>query len=299
MTAHANGVDVLSLPPVRAVLAPVDGSKLSYTALLVADELAERLGIEIHVLTAVPHEGDVPAGQQRLAALLPPGRPVHPIMAVDPDPANAICETSIRIDKAIICMATHGRGRSSALLGSVSTAVIARSRGPLVLAGRSLGHASGLLWEDEPIRLAKFRGGGVVVCLDETEASVRLLEMGHGWAARLGEPLIALTVAELLPPPVDGGEVHRLFGPDGDVEAFLNKATAPLRAQGFDVLTRALYDPISPADGVESYLSGSPGAMVLAGWRPRSPLTRLVSRNTTATVVRHSPSPVLVVPLND
>ena len=77
----------------------------------------------------------------------------------------------------------------------------------------------------------------------------------------------------------------------------LEQVTAPLRQQGVEVITRAIYDPISPAEGVESYLRDSPGALVVVGWRPRSPLSQLVSRNTPATIIRYSPSAVLVVPL--
>ena len=77
MNAKANGVDVLAVPSVLAVLVPVDGSALSKTALLAADELAERLKLEVHLMTAVPHESDVPAAKRRLAAMASPDRPVH------------------------------------------------------------------------------------------------------------------------------------------------------------------------------------------------------------------------------
>ncbi len=297
MNAKANGVDVSAVPSVLAVLVPVDGSALSKKALLAADELAERLKFDIDLMMAVPHESDVPAAKRRLAAMASPGRPVHCSVVVDPDPANAICGALERTDRSIICMAARGRGSTSALLGSVSSAVIARSHKPLILAGRSIGRPAGLTWEDEPVLLSKYRGGGVVVCLASVKDSPSLLEAGRGWAAGLGEPLIALTVAELLPPSVDGGEGHRLFGPDGDVDAFLEQVTAPLREQGVEVVTRAIYDPISPAEGVESYLRDSPGALVVVGWRPRSLLSQLVSRNTPATIIRYSPSPVLAVPL--
>jgi hypothetical protein len=132
-------------------------------------------------------------------------------------------------------MATHGRGRSVALVGSVANEVVARGHDPLILAGPLVG--------DRPL------GADVVTCVDETPASAALVPIGLAWARRLREPLTVLTVAEPVPPPLDDRPERRRFGPDGDVEAFLEAMVAPVRSEADDVPLRTVpvYDPISPA----------------------------------------------------
>jgi nucleotide-binding universal stress UspA family protein len=183
-------------------------------------------------------------------------------------------------------MATHGRGRSAALIGSVATDVVARGHDPVVLVGPAP--------PDHP------NGHGVIVAVDETPASADLLPVGLGWAGLLGEPLTVATVAEPVPGPVRPDRaVRRVFGPDGDVHEFLDRLVAPLRAAGHTVETLALYDPISPAEGLEAHLKNHPAALVVVSSHTRTGPARLVFGSVAAAIVRRSPSPVLVVPRPD
>jgi nucleotide-binding universal stress UspA family protein len=294
------GVDVVEALPAVAftsALVPFDGSETSKAGLLVADELADRLGLEIYALYAVPREADVPEGRRRLSTARLSSRPVYHTLVVDPDPANAICQALASRPSSVLCIGSHGRGRSAALVGSVSRAVMARTHRQAVLAGPSLGRPGGIWWEDDPVCLSRYRGGGVVACLGDMETAPTLLHAALRWAKQLGETLIAITVAEPVPRPLDEGPVHRAFGP-ADVDEFLAQATVHVREKGVDVVCRPIYDPISPAEGVYGYLKEAPGALAVAGWRPRPKLPRLVSKATTANIVRSSPSPVLVVPLD-
>lgn len=295
------GVEVVETLPTVAFtrsLVPFDGSEISKAGLLVADELADRLGLEIYALYAVPREGEVPEGRRRLSTARLSSRPVHHTLVVDPDPAHAICQALASRPSAVLCIGSHSRGRSAALVGSVSRAIMARARQQAVLAGPSLGRPGGIWWEDDPVRLSSYRGGGVVVCLGDMKTGPTLLRAALWWAKQLGETLIAITVAEPVPRPLDEGPVRRAFGP-ADVDEFLAQATVDVREKGVDVVCRPIYDPISPAEGVYGYLKEAPGALAVAGWRPRPRLPLLVTRGTTANIVRSSPSPVLVVPLGE
>jgi nucleotide-binding universal stress UspA family protein len=138
------------------------------------------------------------------------------------------------------------------------------------------------------------------VAVDDTPASAALLPIGLGWAELLEEPLTVTTVVEPVPPPVRPDHpARRRFGPDGDVEAFLDGLVAPARRQGHKVEALPLYDPISPASGLELYLRDNPATLVVVASHARTGPTRIVFGSEAAAIVRRSPSPVLVVPRPD
>jgi nucleotide-binding universal stress UspA family protein len=112
----------------------------------------------------------------------------------------------------------------------------------------------------------------------------------------LHERLVVVTVAEPVPPPVTVGPARRRFGPDGDVDAFLQSLVRRVLGDDGDVEIRPIYDPISPAIGLCSYLVDRPASLVAVSSRARIGLERLVFGSTAAAMVRCSSSPVLVVP---
>jgi nucleotide-binding universal stress UspA family protein len=267
------------------ILVPLDGSRFSERALPVAIWLAERLDADIHLFSAVATVGELVARDEQLAEYQIPGPSVEREVVVDLDPAGAIHEALRRLGDAVACMASHGRGRSAALIGSVATDVVARGRDPLIVVG--------------PMIDERFPGSNVLVCVDETPGSAALLPIGQRWAALLREPLIVVTVAEPVPPAIHSGPVRRLFGPDGDVDAYLEALVRPIRREGGDVKTLALYDPISPAEGMRTYLRDHPAALVVVGSHARKGISRLVFGSTSASIVYGNPSPVLVAPRPD
>jgi nucleotide-binding universal stress UspA family protein len=274
-----------TLPEViRHIVVPLDGSEFSEAALPVAARLADRLDADVHVLSAVPSVDDVEARQRALATVDAGDRLVERAVVVDLDPVGAIHETLRRLREAVACMASHGRGRTAALIGSVASEVVARGRDPVVVVG--------------PMVDERVRGKGVIVCVDETAGSAALLPIGQRWARLLGERLIVVTVAEPVPESVHGGPEHRRFGPQGDVEAYLESLVEPLRAEG-DVEARVVWDPISPAAGLELLLRDEPAFLVVVASHARTGLARAVFGSVAAEVVRTSPSPVLVAPRSD
>jgi nucleotide-binding universal stress UspA family protein len=208
------------------------------------------------------------------------------VVVVSLDAAGAIHEALRLAAPALACMATHGRGRSAALLGSVAMETLARGHDPLILIGPFVG--DGPRPESEP--------RGVMVCVDQSPFSELLVADAFAWAAELDEPLVIVTVAEPAPPPLRPGPVHRRFGPDGDVGAFLAALAAPVADQGVDVVTQVIWDPVSPADGLRQYLEERPAFLTVAGSHPRAGPTRLAFGSVAFNVVRHSRSPVMVVP---
>ena len=272
---------------VETVLVPLDGSEPSRRALPFAVLLAARLGATVHLLSAVADEDEVAAREAELAAVQVRSGPVRRTVVVDLDPAGAIHQALKQLGSAVVCMAAHGRGRSAGLVGSVATEVVARGHDPLFLVGPLVG--------DRPL------GADVVTCVDETPASAALVPVGMAWARHLCEPLTVLTVAEPVPPPLDDRPARRRFGPDGDIEAFLEAMVAPVRGESGDVPLRTtpVYDPLSPADGVRTYLLDHPAFHLVVSSHARTGLSRVVFGSVAAAIVHHSTAPVLLVPRPD
>jgi nucleotide-binding universal stress UspA family protein len=272
--------DVVVPDAVDAVVIPLDGSEFSLVALPVGLELANALHAAVHVVSAVGTEDEVTAREAYLDSL-GLGPAVTRMVVVDLDPAGMIHESIKRLGRAVACVATHGRGRTAALVGSVATDVVARGHDPLVVVG--------------PFVEAAPRGKGLVASVDDTPAAGSLVQVASGWARLLGQPLVIVTVAEPVPEPVRP-PARRVFGPDGDVDAYLDSLAAPLREGGIDVDTAPVYDPIGPGEGVHAYLESHPAALVAVNSRAREGVARLVFGSTAASIIYHSTAPVLVVP---
>jgi nucleotide-binding universal stress UspA family protein len=274
---------------VDVMLVPLDGSGFSQAAVPVAARLAARLDAEIHLFSAVRTAEEVEARDRELAGVVIPGHAVHRTVVVDADPAGAIHEALRKLDNGVACMATQGRARSAALVGSVATEVVARGRDPLILVCPYVDVAR--------------RTAGVVACVDDDPAAPALARIALGWAGLLGERCTVLTVAEDVaedvPEPVTGGPTRRRFGPDGDVRAFLDRLVEPLRAAGHAVDATVRFDAVSVWGGLYRYLMDRPATLLVAGTRARTGVPRLVFGSVASSIVRHSESPVLVVPRED
>jgi nucleotide-binding universal stress UspA family protein len=272
---------------VESVLVPLDGSMFSATALPVAARLAAQLAVEeVRLFSAVPTEDDVPERDRELALVDIPCALLTREVVVDLDPAGAIHEALRRLGPtAVACMASHGKGRSAALMGSVTTQVIARGHDPLVVVG--------------PVVDEKPRGEGVVLCVDDSPVSFAMVPIARRWALLLGESLTVLTVAEPVPPPLDDRPVFRRWGPDGDPMAFLDAMVRPIIEAGEKVETAVIYDPVGPADGIVTFNDERPASIVILSSHVRTGVTRLVMGSVSSNVVHASRSPVLIVPRPD
>lgn len=270
----------MSSAEVRALLVPVDGSDFSAAAVPVAADLARRFGARVDLLSVVDRDEAREPRERALADLTAPGVEVTREVVVADDPAAAIDE-ALRTGDRVACMATHGRSRSAALVGSVAHGVITRSRAPLIVTCPYVRPVGG--------------GRGVLGCVDPSDTSGAVVPVTLEWAHRLGEPAVVVTVAENVPAPVTGGPARRAFGPDGDPQLFLDEVVAAAGVEG-EVATRVVEDPISVWSGLYHHLRQQPATLLVVSTRSRSGLARAALGSVAAQIVRHSPAPVLVVP---
>ena len=115
---------------------------------------------------------------------------------------------------------------------------------------------------------------------------------------RPGNVLDVVTVAEpSLPPVRPDATWHRRQGPEEDADAYAARLGEKWKDVAAEVGTEVVYDPISPADGLRTYLDGSPAGLVAVTTHARTGLRRVLLGADAANIVHASTAPTLVVPL--
>jgi nucleotide-binding universal stress UspA family protein len=271
----------------RHFVVPLDGTPFSTTAIPTASQLAERLDASVTLFSAVDSVDEEPGRVAWLESLEVVKRRVEYDVVVNRDPAGAIHETLRGLPCSIACMASHARVRMAAMTRSVLTELLVRGHDQVIAVGPGRGDFAPST-EHQPLR-------GVVVGVDDNAEAAHLLEVAADWSAQLREPLAVLTVAEPVPPQVVSGPVRRRYGPD-DVDGFLRTLLARARLDAVELEPRVLYNPISPVNGIISWVYEHPTVLVIVGTAAPTGLERLAKGSTAAAITRESAAPVLVVP---
>jgi nucleotide-binding universal stress UspA family protein len=270
--------------PVSWLVVPLDGSPLAERSLGPARGIAERLGARVHLLNVSSSPEEAELHRTGLSALAAAGDLSWEVVLAERN-AEAIEATRDRLSPALVCMATHGRGRNAVFVGSVATAVLRHSDVPALLVG-----PRATLGETQTKRL--------VVCVDGTPESEGLVTVAAAWASALGLAISIVTVAEPVPESVrEHGHYGRMFGPDIDGDQYIAGLVGQWRDRIPGIDGTAIYNPVTVGGAVVEHLETEPPALVLLGTRARTGLPRLVLGSVAATVVHESPCPALVFPL--
>ena len=281
----------------RYVLVALDGSKFAAAAAHTGRALAARFDAELHTVSVAEDADEVEVLRSDAAAVLgPDGAAEHVHVVVGDDPAAVIAETAAGLGSSLLCMSTHGRGRvTGAVTGSVARSLLQRTREPIVAVG-PFADRPGPFSSGAPIPLSVPR---LVACVDGSPPSESLLPVAGAWADALGMSLTILTVAEPAPPPVRPDATwYRRHGPEEDADAYIRRLGEKWRDAAKEVNAEVVYDPISPADGLRTYLDQNPAGMVAVTTHARSGLRRVLLGADAANIVHASTAPALVVPVS-
>jgi nucleotide-binding universal stress UspA family protein len=286
----------------RQVLVPLDGSALGAHALPTARALADRFGAEVQSIGIA--RNDAEADEMREHAIGGLGgldAEDRVTVVVADDPVDAIERRLEQLESALLCMATHGRGRAvGSLVGSVARSLFERSREPIVAVGpfaeRPPDFVSRKSPAPLPVPLAVAR---LVACVDGSPASEAVLPAAAAWAATLGMSLTILTVADPAFPPLDDGDTwRRRYGPDGDADAYVGGLVDRWTHDAREVTGEVVHDPIGPSSGVKAYLDAHPAGLLAVTTHARQGWRRLRFGAGAAGIVRVSDVPTLIVPLS-
>lgn len=261
---------------VQHLIVPVDGSDASWRAVDVAVALARTADATIDVIEVVFDQHDVPDAEQRLAERIEH----HDTAGVTVSTAVHLAAESVaqvigneveRHPEVTVVLASHGRGRSAALLGSVTEELLERIFGPVLVVGPH-------------VEASRF-DGPIIVTVDGSDASESVLPLAAAWGIELGvEPWI-VEVTE----------------PDGRVSSDVSESAYPARLAR--TLSKRSEHPVQfevlhgehVHDEVADFASSISASMIVASTRGRTGMSRFVIGSTAAAIVRHAPCPVLLV----
>jgi nucleotide-binding universal stress UspA family protein len=268
---------------VEQLVVPLDGSPFAQRAVAAAVPLAGRAGLGMHLLAVVPTREQVDARRAELAGLTDGHAGTSAEVVVDHDVAAAIVAVADR-EHAAVCMASHGAGRSAAVIGSVASQVLAQHGSPAVIVGPRFADS----WTPQ---------GPVLACVDGSTRADAVVEVAVPWARALGEAVTVLTVAEPVLAPTPGGHWHRGHGPDADADAYVAALAERWSHAGARIDATAVYDPISVTSGLTLHLRNHPASMIVVGTRGRRGVSRLALGSVAAEIIQHVPVPVLTAAL--
>lgn len=189
---------------------------------------------------------------------------------------------------AMVCMATHGHGRSVAFVGSIPDDVVRRSSMPVMLVGPDAD-----VDEDGPIR-------ELVVAVRGDESDDIVCGVAAEWALAYRFCLRFVTVVQPPPEPLDArASSDRWFGPDGDEHAYMAGLVRRFEATDLQVSGDVVYDDVSVAGGLAQVMRSQRDGVLLVGTHGRTGMSRFVHGSVAGDIVASSPVPVLVSPVAD
>ena len=260
--------------PFEEVLVPLDGSLAAERALSVALELVQRTGVPLRLLSRASSDE-----KEELAGYLAELADRHAALTdvetqlVDVESIPGAITAGIA-PATLVCMSSHGRGRSEALMGSVTEAVLRTLGQPVLVVGPHVPDDS------------RLGDGWIVACLDGSDLAERTLDPARAWSQCLGSPLWLAQVA------APGTPVEVATGGDVTEAGYLaNMAHQVGGVDSWDVL----HDD-DPADGLVRFAAALPVALLVMATHGRTGWDRLRLGSVTAATVRRSIVPVLVVP---
>lgn len=264
---------------VQHLIVPVDGSTESWRAVDVALALAARARMDVRVVEVAYDPVDGRAAQGRLDEQLQERGPFDVEVTTEVRlTAGSVAQElatllSLHPDSVIV-MSSHGKGRSAAIIGSVTEDVLHGTFGPIILVGPNV----------EPDDFS----GPIIVSVDGSQESEIALPLAAAWAAQLQTTPWIVNVAE---------SDNSMVGADNDV---LGTAYPARLAQGLAAFSgnAVEFDELrhrNPARAVSEYATRNNASMIVASSHGRSGLSRVAMGSITAAFVRTATCPVTVV----
>ncbi len=262
----------------QRVLLTLDGSDHAWRALPVADDLAAAFGAPLELLRVTTYPWDVHEVRRQLDARLADydlhgSLPTVTARVEAPTPAATIASHAAEVAGTLLVMDTVGRGRSAAVLGSVTTDVLRLTHGPVVAVGR---HAtSGRLAERHEL----------VIAVDGSSFSEVAVPLGAAMAKALSARPWVVTNVDPHTTPVSGVL-------DSNYPRLIAQHVAELT--GAEVEFDVLHEPHS-GQAVADFAASIGAGLVVCSTHGRTGWGRLALGSVGTAIVHAAPCPVVLV----
>lgn len=266
---------------IQHLIVPVDGSPDSWRAFDVALLLARRIDCDVRLVEVACDPVDRRTTLDRLDEELQRRGPFDVEVAVDvrmtPEGVAAELAACVALHPgAVVVMSSHGKGRSAAIVGSVTEDLLRRSFGPIILVGPNV----------EP---ADF-DGPIVVTVDGSTESESALPLAAAWASELGTTPWIVHVAD---------RANDVPPPHADVfdSAYAARLAKDLTATSGQPIEFDELHGRRPDRAVTEYAQRHRASLIIASSHGRSGLSRMAFGSIAAGFVRNASCPVVVVRL--
>lgn len=261
---------------VQHLIVPVDGSDASWRTVDLAIALARRCDATVDIVQVVFDSDDADetstalaerATQHDTTGVVASTR----VLVAAEGVAGAIGDEVDRHPEATVVIASHGRGRSAALLGSVTEEILERIFGPVLVVG--------------PRVEVRDLTGPIIVTIDGSEVSESVVPLAAAWGVELGaEPwIVAVTEPD--------AEVR----PDVQESAYPARLARRLSEQSGHSAQFEVLHGSHVHEEIATFASSIGAALIVTCTHGRTGMSRFVIGSTAAAIVRHAPCPVLLV----
>lgn len=261
---------------VEHLIVPVDGSEESWSAFEIALALARSSNARIDIVQIVAHFGEVPDAErimrERVSEHDTSGVTVDVgVELVGLGVAGKLTELTTAQPGSTIVMASHGRGRSAALIGSVTEEVLRTTFGPMIVVGP---HAE----------VPDFTRP-IIVTVDGTDLSESAVPLAAAWAIELGS---SAWIVEVLDPGL-------VLPPDIAETIYTSRLAHRMQALSGHEVEHEVLRSHDPVEAVTEYATSKNASLIVAATHGRTGASRLALGSTASGFVRHATCPVLLV----
>jgi nucleotide-binding universal stress UspA family protein len=266
---------------IKQYIVPIDHSPESWSAFDVALSFATRAGSQVHLVHVASEPLDGRQAKAQLQLEIQQRGPFD--VEVTSDVRLAIGTVAAELEAvmtlhpgAVVVMSSHGKGRSAAIVGSITEDILQRTFGPIVLVG--------------PQAKSSDFTGPIIVTVDGSKESEVALPLAAAWAIELGTTPLIVNVAD---------PTTTASSSNNDVldTAYPSRLADGLRSfSGNPVEFDELHDK-HPDRAVVDYAMRHEASLIVASSHGRSGLSRLTMGSITASFVRNATCPVVVIRL--
>jgi nucleotide-binding universal stress UspA family protein len=259
---------------ISTVVMPVDFSPLSWQVLPLAAHVARRFRAQLrpfHVDTASPWRDESEAALRLRATAF--GRPVTVSVVASPDPVTGVTQFAGSQPRSVIAMSSHGHtGFGEIAFGSVCEGVLRSADSTILTVGPKF----------DIERHAFIRR--VVAAVDMTTGGESIVPEAFGWARALDVPFELITVLAHRP------SSDRL---EQEQQARFDRLVNDLAAVDPRV-TGLVLRGARPAGEIVRHVAALRGTLLAMSTHARPMVARTVVGSTATSVLRHSPTGVLL-----
>ncbi len=256
------------------IVVPIDGSERSWATARMAVPIAAECSADLELLQVVhapEFVDDAAADLERgIAAMGRPSGVRHAVVA-DDDVAAAIERYVEQVSGSMVMMASTGRGRSAAVLGSVADELLRATFGPIIVVGPNVQEVTSF-------------AGDIVVPVDESSCSETSLPIAAAWGIGFGA---TPWIVQVLP------ETPKLSADVMESSHVARTAKQLASASHHDVEFEVLHGH-DVAEAIDSFAGRLGASLIVMSTHGRTGLRRLTMGSTAASVVHGARCPVVL-----